>query len=176
MSSPKPIPQPLNEVLRDVLLGVQIWRGQNTPESLQASVIRQLDQAREEIVMKLLGFNTRYDQKWELDHCNGRSGESEAGTYLRNVQAAAIKKWLDSVELPPMPAQLSRSLQRETVHAYNDRLRAELRSMAHKKAEADAKAYINALTQASQLDNLQKLLRLIDADPSKAPHPVPTPT
>lgn len=77
---------PLNDMLGVVLQAVSDWRAKNTESALKTRVHELLDRNSKEITMKLLGFDSRYVKQWELDHCNGRAGESAAGDYLKRVQ------------------------------------------------------------------------------------------
>ena len=48
------------------------------------------------MIPKILGFNCdRWDQDWEIDHCNGRAGESLLGDLLRKKVIADATKWVE---------------------------------------------------------------------------------
>jgi len=64
-----------------------------TPESARRKIEDILDSHTEEAVAKLLGFDNKWGD-WEVDHCNGRQGESAAGDWLRKTAKEEVDKWL----------------------------------------------------------------------------------
>lgn len=107
-----------------------------------ADVVREiLARKREEIVVKLLGFDSRWGE-WDLDHCNGRSGDSAAGDYLRSRAGQAVKAWLDEQagDLPELPKRAIDSLRREYLAAYESELGRALRQLAQSRAREDVQS------------------------------------
>ena len=78
---------------------------------IEKNVTKMLDARLEELVAKMMGFDYRYG-RWELDHCNGRDGESAAGDWLRNRAKKAIEDWLEKQagDLPALPSAAAKSL------------------------------------------------------------------
>lgn len=105
-------------------------------EGIKDEVTRVLNANVQEITAKLLGFDNRWFYKWELDHCNGRAGNSAAGDYLRKHANDAITEWLSSVQLPPMSPALKGALKKGYVDQLRYRAEGELRELASKNAKA----------------------------------------
>lgn len=172
------LPKPLNGILNYVLKGVMDWQAKNTEQHIHKAVHERLDNARDTIVLKLLGFNdSSFKGTWELDHCNGRAGESAAGQYLRQVQAKAIEEWLGKIEFPSitLPATVLKRLRQSIVNEYESKLRQHMYTLTLKKAEADAKAMFDEITKADQLENIQKLMDLLGTNPAAPAAPTPKP-
>lgn len=171
------LPKPLNGILNYVLKGVMDWQAKNTEQHIHKAVHERLDKARDTIVLKLLGFNaSSFEGTWELDHCNGRNGESAAGQYLRKVQSEAIQKWLEQIEIPEvkLPATVLKRLRKNMVAEYESKLRQNMYALALKYAEADAKSMFDEITKADQLHNIQKLMDLLGSNPAAPAAPTPT--
>lgn len=117
----------------------QAWIKENKP-TIEATVRAMLDRRVQEVVAKLLGFGTRYGDgdEWKVDHCNGRSGESAVGDWLRERSGAAVHQWLteQAGKLPDLPAKAVADLRAE----YRDALKGELHRLVREKAVADARA------------------------------------
>ena len=84
---------PINDLLPTVLKSIDKWKEKNSEEALTQRVHKLLDDNAETIVLKLLGFDNRWN-KWELDHCNGRKGESAAGDYLKQDYERFLSEYL----------------------------------------------------------------------------------
>lgn len=112
---------------------------------VKARITQLLDARMEEVVAKLLGFNSRWRGEWEVDSCNGRMGESAAGDYLREKCGVAVKEWLDKAagDLPPLPKAAVRSL----VSRYHEMLERAILGEIQKKAQRDAQAMVESMIQ-----------------------------
>lgn len=154
--------KPLDEVLPFITQAVANWKTKNTEEVIEERVTKQLDKSCTEITLKLLGFDESWG-KWDLDHCNGRGGESAAGDYLRKVQQAAIQKWLETVQLPEIPPKLKAATVAEYKSAYQNALRQVLYRLATKQAEEDAQFLIGKLVASDRLEDYLKTMKLLGA-------------
>ncbi len=143
---------------------VEEWKKKNTSALLTKRVTDLLNNNSETIVMKLLGFNVSYGEKWELDHCNGRSGNSAAGDYLREVQSNAIKEWLSKVQLPTLSDVAQKKLTAEMKYDYEHALKIAFSKLIIAKAEADAVLLMNELTESKQLDNYLAAMKLVSGE------------
>lgn len=110
--------------------------------NIEQDVHNLLDQRLETLVAKLLGFNNRWGD-WEIDSCNGRSGESAAGDWLRARAGNAAREWLtkQAGALPKLPAKAISSLR----ESYLKRLESELSQLLGQKAVEDARAAMNSM-------------------------------
>jgi len=140
------------------------WKKKHTKEMLTRQVTNLLDKASQEIVMKLLGFDIGYGKTWELDHCNGRAGNSAAGDYLRKAQSAAITEWLSTVKLPTLSEAEQKKLTAEMKHDYEYALKTAFSKLILAKAEADAAMLMNKLTASKQLDNYLAAMKLVSGE------------
>lgn len=151
---------PINDLLPIVLKSIDKWKEENSEEALTQRVHKLLDDNAETIVLKLLGFDNRWN-KWELDHCNGRNGESAAGDYLKQVQQKAIQDWLKSVKLPELNKALSSVMKKEVEADYKRYLSQYLYAYAREEADKTAKELIQSLFSQSKVDGMYALQQLI---------------
>lgn len=112
------------------------WKAANTPDVIAQETVQKLEEDKEEIILQLLGFEKDNwgDGKYKLDHCNGRSGESAAGDFIRRAQKNAINTWLASVVLPAMPEHLKENL----IDAYNKEFQYQLIQQVEGQAATNA--------------------------------------
>lgn len=113
-------------------------------QSVEEYVEKMLEKRVQEIVCKLLGFEPRHGA-WEVDHCNGRHGESAAGDWLREKAGKKINEWLEAQagSLPELPKSAITSLRSDFREMYEHRLRVEFERMAQSKAKEDAMRYFS---------------------------------
>ena len=156
----------VDSLLPVISQAVADWKAKNTPEDIKVRVTERLNTNTDEVIFKLLGFNNRWD-KWELDHCNGRSGESAAGQYLRKVQSEAIREWLESVKIPPMPDSLKKKYQTEFNSRYNARVMQLIQRAAEDQANRDVNDLLTEFTNFNQLSHHLQMMKLLD--PSLTP-------
>lgn len=140
---------------------IDSWIVANDEASIQGSVIKELETQKKKIVLQLLGFNDKWG-KYEVDHCNGRAGESSAGDYLKRVSAPAIDKFLASVEMPELTQTERKSLQRSYRHHLYHEVEQHLRHQATRDArELSEKLIKEALPAANPVEKYTELLKLI---------------
>ena len=154
---------PINIIDRAIPLIAQAvteWEQKNTAEVLTQRVHQLLDKSSKEVVMKLLGFNETWG-KWELDHCNGRAGNSAAGDYLKEVQHSAIKDWLQTVSMPKLDKTVLTRLEKQAQSEYLQYINNEVRQLAHVQAQTDARELVTALTESKQIKNYLAAMQLI---------------
>lgn len=151
---------PLNDLLPVILSAIDKWKDKNKEDDITKKVHKLLDNNSDEITLKLLGFNNSWG-KWELDHCNGRSGESAAGDYLRKVQKHAIEDWLKQVKLPVLNETLSTQMQKHLKGEYDRHLKQYLSDYAQTQANKDAKEIIDSLFSTTRADAVLQLANLI---------------
>lgn len=164
MTKPKVqvITNPVDDAIAVIAATVETWKAKNTPQAIKEKTLELLNANSEEIVNKLLGFNKdSWDGKWKLDHCNGRSGNSAAGDYLRNTQAEAIKNWLSNVPLPKLSEKVLKEVSKEMEFAYVQAYRQQLKDLVTQKANADAEEAFDKLTDKDYQDGYFKTLSLI---------------
>lgn len=159
---PKDLNNPFQVVLESIVLALNEWHALHTPEEIKRDLFARMDKAQQEILLKLLGFNKdSWNGGWELDHCNGRSGESAAGDYLRTQQTENIKAWLDQVNLPKLPKKAIDSLIAEYQTKFDFEITRQLDAMAKKAAVGYMESLMSQLTETSAADQYNKVLELL---------------
>lgn len=154
---------PLDELLPVLIKAVTDWKSKNTPEDVTKKVTKLLNQNSEEIIYKLLGFNKdRWSGgTWELDHCNGRSGESAAGDYLRKVKQDAVEEWLRSIPIPTIPASMLKDFKKTFQIEFNRRVEYQLSQLIDKEADKQVNELFKTITSSDHLDKYFKAMALI---------------
>jgi len=148
----------LVEVINSAL---ESWHAANTPEAIREKVHKSLDNSSKEVVLKLLGFTSRRGDRWELDHCNGRSGNSVIGDYLKKTQEQILHEWFAKIPLPELNKTETAQLSKSFASAYKEAFRSYISKAAVRKAEADAQALIDSLSPSKFLDNFMQLQQLL---------------
>ncbi len=156
---------PIDEALPIIAEAVAEWKDVHTPEKIKEKITRLLDENSEEITMKLLGFNNRsWDSKWELDHCNGRSGNSMAGDYMKSTQMEAITEWLSKVAMPKLSEKVSLRLKKEMQNEYDHLMSRAIREAVQTKVNQDVASVTNSLVESVQIHNYVKAMKLINGE------------
>ena len=106
-------------------------------KDIAGEITKLLDGRVQEIVGKLLGFDAHWGV-WEVDHCNGRSGNSAAGDWLRKEVSGAVERWIadQAGKLPTLPKAAIASLREDYLEAFKNELRDKLINKAKEDAAA----------------------------------------
>jgi len=131
-------------------------------ESFKRRIKVELDKNQAQILMKLLGFNTDYGRKWELDHCNGRAGQSAAGEFIKSRMGEEVNQWLvaQTGKLPDLPQDAIESLHKYYLQELRCILRDKVKHMAADKAEQIAKLIVKEI-ESVDITDLKKGLDTI---------------
>lgn len=156
------VEKPVTDVLAAVSAAVETWRANNTPENIESTVHHRLNQARDDIVLKLLGFDREYSDSYRLDHRNGRQQHSIVGQHIASVQAEAIKKWLEEVPMPTLTPKMKKDLQGEMRASYYYALRSAAQDAAARQAKADMDSLCNQLLDKENVDKFLTLLKMVE--------------
>jgi len=135
----------IESVMKAADKAAQEWVDENKP-SIEEKIHELLDRKLTEIVCKLLGFDGWFGEL-EIDHCNGRSGESAAGDWLRAAAGDAVKKWLteQAGDLPKLTAKAIAGLRKSYLEAFEDELRVALQGKAIEDAQAAISEHLKAI-------------------------------
>jgi hypothetical protein len=127
------------------------WLGKR--KGIADEITKLLDGRVQEIIGKLLGFDAHWGV-WEVDHCNGRSGSSAAGDWLRDAAQGAVSGWLteQAGKLPTLPKAAITSLRGDYLEAFQNELRDRLIS----KAKEDALAAFQQVIDDYELCEVKK--------------------
>ena len=164
METTQPV-NPLDELLPVIAQAVASWQAIHTPATIKKRVTELLDKSREEIILKLLGFDKcGWEGKWVLDHCNGRSGESAAGDYLRSVQADAIKEWLANIPMPVISPKMLSNFKKQYQQDFDQRVEYQLQKLITVEADKRAAELFKNISSSTQLDDYIKTMKLINPE------------
>lgn len=161
LTSKPTIEKPVDSILPHIAAAVAEWKAEHTEEKIKETVINLLNKESKQIVLKLLGFSESWG-KWEVDHCNGRGGQSAAGDYLTKVQQEAIQEWLKGAVMPTLNKATKASMQKSAQQEYTYNLNRLVHKYAVSQAELDAKAVIQQLVASDQVGNYLKVMALIE--------------
>lgn len=161
MTTENKVKNPLEMAMSAMNAAVAKWEAENTPALLASQVRKKLETNKHEIVLKLLGFNNRYPDSWQLDHCNGRSGNSAAGDYIISAQKEAVKTWLESVCMPVLSPTTRKKLATSMQAEFSSRVEYHLRQHIDAKAKALATEYMQSLEASEFIDNFVKTNALL---------------
>lgn len=161
MDQPKQnIASPIDALIADISIAMNQWTDEQA-KSIKQKVHARLDRHRDEVLLKLMGFDEEYSGKWKIDHCNGRNGGSPIGDFLKESQDAAIREWLAQIELPTMSDAFRKKIEKDLLQTYQNQISQLVFSMAHAKAEKDLKHLLDTITEPRQLDAFLKMQALI---------------
>jgi hypothetical protein len=87
-------------------------------------------------VLRIVGFDNRYDQKWEVDHCNGR--HSAITEYMSDRVKQLFRQEFDVLLQPEIEKMLiptKAALVKEFREVFNRAVREQIRSQAQEAAK-----------------------------------------
>ena len=130
------------------------WMSANPEAKVRQETLKKLDEFRDKILLTLLGFSrSSWNDNLEVDHCNGRAGESAVGDYMKKVKQQAIQEWLESVELPKVTPKIAQALKKDLDEAYGYELRSRLHQKIKEAAKEDADRIIATFTNTKAIDD-----------------------
>ena len=99
------------EYIQTIEQSIDEWVQENSPAKIKKNVHDHLSQAQTDIMLKLLGFEKSYynnPHTYKVDHCNGRSGESAIGEYIKANLQPALEEFVSKfpLKLSPKATQL----------------------------------------------------------------------
>ena len=156
-----PIKNPLDQLLPTIHKAIDDWHSLNTPEKISHKIHTLLDENREEVVLKLMGFNARWGDKWEVDHCNNRSGNSVIGNYMQTAQKKAIEDWIDSVGMPTLTATVKKQIASSMRELYTTNFRRSIERLVQQRAEQDAYEFLNDVLTPVEVKSYADLINLL---------------
>lgn len=138
------------------------WKKQHTAEEITSVIHKKLDAHAEEVMLKMLGFNRDYRGRWEIDHCNGRAGNSPIGDFLKQVQQKAIQDWFSKAAMPTLTPTMQKTIQKVLNDEYVSALMQEAKNHARHQATNDLNALIEKLTAVNSLKAFMKVQELLN--------------
>lgn len=129
-----------------------------SPDQLAKEVTQMLTKERREIVLKLMGFSTRWGDL-EVDSSNGNNMVSK---YIHEVAKGAIREWLDNhlrgafdahVKGKMSDTKVVNAALKEFANVFNDALRTNLRDMAKELACEQAQEFRKQVLKTMSLSS-----------------------
>jgi hypothetical protein len=81
----------MEEFLNGIDKAVQQQFNSVSPQAIVDSIIKDFMSQRAEVVSKLMGFEGGNSNRWNIDHCNGRAGNSPIGDWISEAFSEQIK-------------------------------------------------------------------------------------
>lgn len=158
--------KPIEQLFPAIHLATQDWIAKNNPEHIKARVAAKLDKSSDEIIMKLLGFDCSYmtNNVYKLDHCNGRSGNSTAGDYLKTQQEAAVKEWLYQIEMPKLSPELKASIEADMQERFNRDIRNKAYEMTQNVLAKQMKVIEEHFANSNIIEKLEATAKLLNPE------------
>jgi hypothetical protein len=115
------------------------WAKTNLTEAaIIRRVLDSLEKQFDQLIPEILGFENR-GFGWELDHCNGRAGESVLGGMIRqSAQKAVDALQTDLENWKPKPAMMQ-AIRKE----FAEVVQRHMREDTHRRATVVAQQYVN---------------------------------
>ena len=164
-NNPVPVPVTMQEALQSLVPiineAIHEWLEKQNPEAIRKKVFDTLEAAKDEVAPKLMGFNKgSFGRGWEIDHCNGRAGESTIGDYMRKHQQEGIQQFIDQlnlVSLRPFSKKEIEDMRKE----YRQRVINKTREAVRDRAESDAIRLVNSFSVDDLVSVIQRTQELI---------------
>ena len=164
-NNPVPAPVTMQEALQSLVPiineAIHEWLEKQNPEAIRKKVFDTLEAAKDEVAPKLMGFNKgSFGRGWEIDHCNGRAGESTIGDYLRKHQQEGIQQFIEQLNLTalrPFTKAEIEAMRRD----YRQQVIHKVRQAVRDQAESDALCLVNSLSVDDLVSAIQKTQELI---------------
>lgn len=161
-------PDQTQKIQTMVAKAVSEWYNENdTYEKVKAQVFRILNKDKRVIMAKVLGFNTSRwgDEPWEVDHCNGRSGESVAGQAIAAAVAQSTRDWIEKIKKANGNFKINTAMQRALKKDFQERFKREADEQIRRLASNRAEETIRALVDQTMKDHT--VFDLLEPEPSK---------
>lgn len=152
---------PLDKVIHEISTAMLEWSEEQTAV-IAKNVHKRLDQHRDEVLMKLMGFNKNsWGGGWEIDHCNGRNGNSVISDFLKESQAAAVKDWVSQIQMPAMTVAFKNKIAKEMQRHYEREIETSAYSVAKQKATDDLNAFLASVLSPTLVDKHLQMQALL---------------
>lgn len=158
---------PVDTVLAQISIAMHQWSEEQLG-TIEKTVRDRLDRHSEEVLMKLMGFSRDFQGRWEIDHCNGRGGNSNISDFLKSSQEAAVKEWLTQIELPKMSPAFKTKIKEDLRRIYENEINSKVYGMARARAQSDLVALLDTVLPATLVDKHLRMQKLLN--PSTEPN------
>lgn len=115
--------------------------------------MKELDMAREvrtkleehvdKVILKLLGFDNHWSRDWEIDHCNGRSGNSFIGDQIAEKASAACVDFVN--DAIGRGIELTAQQKQAVIKEYREQLFRRVMNRAEVRASREADSIVESV-------------------------------
>jgi len=153
---------PVDKVIASIAVAMHDWADQQQ-ENLVNDIHKRLNEQRDAVLMKLMGFiKPSWGGTWEIDHCNGRNGQSVVGDFYKDLQHEAIKEWLKEIPLPTMSPAFKEAIAKDLQSTYEREVRSNVFKMARQYADESLNDVITEVLTPKRLEMYMKAQALIN--------------
>ncbi len=130
--------------------------------SIQQEFESKLKQMKNTILLKLMGFDDRYgNNSWEVDHCNGRAGQSVLGDRIRNAAQLALDSFLldnnNGISILNILNENKDRLEQTITKEFNTQLQYKVKTYIEAEVNSLAKKKVEQLVAEAEANSLNVL-------------------
>ena len=142
--------------------GVKTWMILNSGTKLKNSVFAYLEKNKEKMIMKILGFENQWgDHSWNIDHCNGRGGESSEHDHLKKQMSKQIDEFFETVIIPPMSIALKKKIIKDQQARIRYQIEKKVSVILDDQIETFAKEIVSQITDTAFHDKQLEIKKLL---------------
>lgn len=149
--------KPMDTILMAINKAVEEWKKDFTEEKISSEVRSMLNKKKDEIALKLLGFEDSWG-KWEI---NKNTPNAAAMEFITAKTEPVVKEWLNKLKLPNLDTVKASAIHKAAERAYYSTLEEAVRRAAWKKAQEDAEKLIAKIAESDDLEKLLKTRALL---------------
>lgn len=155
-----PRKKPIDIALPVLNQAVDEWLASFDSEATKQEIFNRLNQKKEEIALKLLGFTNSWGA-WEVDR-DKASNINTVRSYLNTHLEGVIQEWLMKLPMPSLNTSRGRAILKAYERAYYEQLERVAYDLARERAKKDAKELLNAYFNSDDLEGFLKTRELLD--------------
>ena len=136
-------------IKEEVAQAVDEWIEKELP-NIKEKVVRFMNRRTDEIIALIMGFEKdSWGGGWKVDHCNGRSGNSVIGEYIKENAQQEVWKWFSENvgQLPALPKSTVKNLKKEYLTLLERYMRDRLQNAAQERAREEVDKILTEITQ-----------------------------
>jgi len=151
---------PLDDMFEAFESAVDKWRTKHSKEYIEKSVTVLLDQNKETIILKILGFTNKWG-KWEVDHCNSRAGNGTMTDLIEQTWSDKIYKWIETITMPKMTAATKKALVAEYNVMFKQLVNRRMKEAASVHADEMVEKLMKQITDDTAIEADKRMAKLL---------------
>lgn len=155
---PKPKMPTYEEFYNQVSAEIIKQHNKYDPKALIDNIVSDFEKQKIKVLADLCGFNSRWGEGWEVDHCNGRAGNSPIGESIKQECRDFLTEWVKTnLDKVAVQEELMKTLNKAVQKEINDNLfgyNSQLNKFIAKEVEAIVKTTLDELR-----GNIQERIR-----------------